>query len=118
VPVTDLRSALGEVVGADHVLAAGDSLADYGHDESLSVAAAAPAFVARPGSTAEVAAVLRVAGSRGIRVTARGSGTGLSGAAVPESGGLVVSFKGEAALRPSGHPWSRGPVRLTAGGIA
>src|SRR5271170_3862209 len=90
--VTDLRSALGAAVGAGHVLAGADGPPDYGHDESLTVAAVAPAFVVRPGRTAEVAAVLRIASEHGILVTARGSGTGLSGAAVPDRDGLVVSF--------------------------
>ncbi len=89
--MTDLRSALGEAVGASHVLT--DSPPEYGHDESLTVAAVAPAFVVKPGSTGEVAAVLRVAAAHGLKVTARGSGTGLSGAAVPGGGGLVVSFE-------------------------
>jgi glycolate oxidase len=62
--VTDLRSALGDAVGIDHVLP--DSPPDYGHDESLTVAAVRPAFLVRPGSTAEVAAVLRVAGAHGV----------------------------------------------------
>ena len=89
--MTDLRSALGEAVGIDHVRS--DGPPEYGHDESLTVAAVPPAFVVRPGSTAEVTAVLRVAAAHGLKVTARGSGTGLSGAAVPGSGGLVVSFE-------------------------
>ncbi len=94
----DMRSLLAGAVGADHVLAAGasladHSLADYGHDETLGIAPGAPGFVVRPGSTAEVAAVLRVAGEHGLPVTARGSGTGLAGAAVPRPGGLVVSFE-------------------------
>jgi glycolate oxidase len=59
----------------------------------LGLAPGEPAFVVRPGSTAEVAAVLRSAGSRGLPVTARGSGTGLSGGAVPRPGGLVISFE-------------------------
>ena len=37
--------------------------------------------------------MLRVAGEHGLPVTARGSGTGLAGAAVPRRGGLVVSFE-------------------------
>jgi len=89
--VTDLRSALADAVGTDHVLS--DSPPEYGHDESLTVGVVAPAFVVRPGSTAEVAAVLRAAAAHGATVTARGSGTGLSGAAVPESRGIVVSFE-------------------------
>ena len=64
--MADMRSLLAGAVGADHVLAAGDVPPDYGHDESLTVAAGAPAFVVRPGSTAEVAAVLRVAGAHGL----------------------------------------------------
>ena len=91
--MADMRSLLAAAVGADQVLAAGSIPADYGHDEALGLAPGEPAFVVRPGSTAEVAAVLRAAGSRGLPVTARGSGTGLSGAAVPRRGGLVVSFE-------------------------
>jgi len=91
--VTDTPSLLAAAVGADHVLPAGEIPPDYGHDESLTVAAVPPGFVARPGNTAEVAALLRVANEQGLAVTARGSGTGLSGAAVPESGGLVISFE-------------------------
>ena len=91
--VSDTRSRLAAAVGAEHVLANGDVPADYGHDEALGVAAGRPGFVVRPGDTAQVAAVLRVAGELGLRVTARGSGTGLSGAAIPGPGGLVVSFE-------------------------
>jgi len=91
--VSDTRSRLDAAVGAGHVLADGDVPPDYGHDEALGVAAGRPGFVVRPGDTAQVAAVLRVAGEQGLRVTARGSGTGLSGAAIPGPGGLVVSFE-------------------------
>ena len=91
--MADMRSLLAAAVGADQVLAAGSIPADYGHDEALGLAPGEPAFVVRPGSTAEVAAVLRAAGSGGLPVTARGSGTGLSGAAVPRRGGLVISFE-------------------------
>ncbi len=89
----DMQSLLADAVGPEHVLTGGPSLADYGHDEALSIAPGEPAFVVRPGSTAEVAAVLRAAGSQGLPVTARGSGTGLAGGAIPRPGGLVVSFE-------------------------
>ncbi len=91
--MTDTRSLLAGVVGAEHVLAGDDVPPDYGHDEALGVAPRRPGFVVRPAATAEVAAVLRIAGEQGLRVTARGSGTGLSGAAIPGPGGLVVSFE-------------------------
>lgn len=92
-----LTEELAGVVGAEHVLP-GDAVADYGHDEALSVAAQVPAAVVRPADTAEVAAILRVAAARGVPVTARGTGTGLSGAAIPAPGGLVVSFERMAAI--------------------
>lgn len=91
--MADLRSLLAGAVGAEHVLAASGVPAEYGHDEALGVAPVAPAFLVRPGSTGEVAALLRVASEHGVSVTARGSGTGLAGAARPVQGGLVVSFE-------------------------
>jgi glycolate oxidase len=91
--VPDVRSQLAAAVGAEHVLAPGDAIADYTHDETLSVPAGEPAFVVRPGCSAEVAAVLRAAGQLGLRVTARGAGTGMSGAAIPGPGGVVLSFE-------------------------
>src|ERR1700712_1813643 len=56
-------------------------------------AAAGSTGVGRPGSAAEVAAILRLATAHAVPVTARGSGTGLSGAAVPQPGGLVLSME-------------------------
>jgi glycolate oxidase len=91
--VADMRSLLGGAVGEEHVLAAGDFAPDYGHDETLTVPPGEPSFVVRPGATAEVAAVLRIAGEYGLAVTARGSGTGMSGAAIPRDGALVLSFE-------------------------
>jgi glycolate dehydrogenase FAD-linked subunit len=91
--VADLQALLAAAVGAGHVLAASGIPADYGHDEALDVAPVQPAFLVRPGSTAEVAAVLRVASEQRVGVTARGSGTGLAGAARPGPGGVLVSFE-------------------------
>jgi glycolate oxidase len=46
-----------------------------------------------PETTDEVAAVLRVADANRVPVTARGSGTGMSGACRPVDGGIVISFE-------------------------
>ncbi len=74
-------------------MATDDDIADeWTHDEALTVTPCRPAAVVHPGSTDEVAAVVRVAAELGVPVTARGSGTGLSGACVPRSDGLVVAF--------------------------
>jgi glycolate oxidase len=91
--MSGVTSLLENAVGRDDVLtghAIGD---DYAHDEALTVAPKAPAIVVRPKSTDEVAAVLRIANEHGVAVTARGSGTGLCGAAVPVPGGIVLSFE-------------------------
>jgi glycolate oxidase len=81
------------VVGTGNVLV-GDAIGDhYTHDEALGATPQAPAAVVRPGSIDEVAALLRVADERRLPVTARGAGTGMSGACIPEPDGLVVSFE-------------------------
>jgi glycolate oxidase len=94
----DLIERFVEVVGADHVLA-GDAIKDdYAHDESLTVTPERPLAVVLPATTGEVASVLRLADDAGVPVTARGAGTGLSGACVPRPGGIVVSFERMAAI--------------------
>ncbi len=58
----------------------------------------APAVVVTPTDTAQVSAVVAVAAELGVPVTARGAGTGLSGACIPEPDGILVSFERMAAL--------------------
>ena len=89
----EVTALFAEVVGAGDVLV-GDAIGeDYARDEALTVAPQAPLAVVRPGSTDEVAALLRLADEHRIPVTARGAGTGMSGACVPEADGIVVSFE-------------------------
>jgi glycolate oxidase len=89
----DIAERLESIVGAAHVLRGADAGDDYTHDESLTAPHAQADLVVRPGTTAEVAAVLSGAVAHGAPVTARGSGTGLSGACIPTAGGIVVSFE-------------------------
>jgi glycolate oxidase len=92
--VTDLHGQLEAVVGADYVLAGdADTAADFAHDESLTVEPQAPAFVVRPESAAQVSELLRLATTERVPVVARGSGSGVSGAATPPAGAIVVSFE-------------------------
>ena len=51
-----------------------------------------PLAVVLPGSTDEVSEVLQLASEHGVPVVARGSGTGLSGAAVPVADGILLAF--------------------------
>jgi len=91
--MADIDALLAGVVGEAHVLTGDAISADYGHDEALTAEPVLPAYVVRPASADEVAGVLRVASAEGVPVTARGSGTGLSGAAIPRENGILVSFE-------------------------
>jgi glycolate oxidase len=62
------------------------------HDESLHPRTREPFAVARPRSTQEVAELVRWAARHEMPLTPRGSGTGLSGGALPVNGGLVIAF--------------------------
>ena len=86
-------SALNSIVGDGHVLT-GDAISDdYTHDEALTATPQRPFALVRPADTQQVAAVLTWATEHRVPVTARGSGTGLSGACIPRPDGLLVSFE-------------------------
>lgn len=80
------------IVGESHLLTGERIGPDYHHDEALVGEPVAPRFVARPQNAEQVAALLAAATRARIPVTARGSGTGLSGAARPCPDGLLISF--------------------------
>lgn len=91
--MSDLTARLVDIVGSSHVLA-GDAIPDdYAHDEALAQPPQRPAYVVKPATAHEVAELLMIASEQGIAVTARGSGSGLSGAARPRAGGLLISFE-------------------------
>lgn len=89
----DLTELLTEAVPADRLVSGAAVSEDYGHDEALGSTPVTPAAVVFPTSTDEVSAILRVANEHRIPVTPRGSGTGLSGGAVPSANGIVISFE-------------------------
>ncbi len=90
---TLIVDALRDALGRDGVIT-GDAISDdYAHDEALGAAPQRPLAVVRPGTSAEVAAIVALARTHRVPITARGSGTGLSGACVPRAGGIVVSFE-------------------------
>lgn len=90
--MSDLLEQLRKAVGDSHVRIGEAVHADYTHDETLGVAPVLPLALVLPGSTDEVSEVLRVASEHRVPVIARGSGTGLSGAAVPVSDGILLAF--------------------------
>ena len=86
------------ICGADFVQVGEAVSDDWGHDEALGLDPVRPVAVARPATADDVVAIVLAAADLGVPVTARGSGTGLSGAAVPVDGGIVVSFERMAAI--------------------
>ena len=85
----DLVSALTAAVGERHVLWRPEDLAVYEFDGTIEKST--PHAVVLPGSTEEVAAVVRACNRFGVPITPRGAGTGLSGGSVPAKRGVVIS---------------------------
>jgi glycolate oxidase len=88
-----LVAHLSDLVGAANVSSGAAIDESDSHDEALSAEVARPVAVVRPRSTDEVAAIVLTAAAHGVPLTARGSGTGLSGGCAPPTGGVVVSFE-------------------------
>jgi FAD/FMN-containing dehydrogenase len=88
IPPTALLDALRAVAGPTHVLA---GEARYERDVTGRFGGPAAAVV-RPGSTAEVAAVLAACTEAGAAVVPQGGNTGLVGGGVPRGGEVVLSL--------------------------
>jgi D-lactate dehydrogenase (cytochrome) len=69
-----------------------DPVALLTYERDASIEHGLPDAVVFPRSAAEVAQIARWAAQTGTPLIARGAGTGLSGGAVPEHGGLIVQF--------------------------
>ena len=87
-----LVALLTDAVGADRVRTDVDVDDDVTHDETLGAQHVAPIAVVEPRRTDDVARTLTLCTQHGIPVTARGTGSGLSGACIPHPDGIVVSF--------------------------
>jgi glycolate oxidase subunit GlcD len=89
------------LLGAEHVLGGDErTAAPYNQDATSARGLCGHAdLVVRPGSAAEVAAVLALCYERELPLIARGGGTGLAGGAVPLEGGIVCSLERLRAIR-------------------
>ncbi len=83
------HAALAAVLGTARLLT-GEAMVPFCGDWTGAYTAR-PAAVARPGSTAEVQAVVRIAAAQGLPVVAAGGRTGLVGGCMTE-GGLMLSL--------------------------
>jgi len=82
--------SLKKIVGDAFVFTDDESLDKYAHDETENLHFL-PAVVVKPRSTDEISAIMQLCNSNKIPVTPRGAGTGLSGGALPQLGGLLLS---------------------------
>ena len=87
----DVRARLARVLPAASVLSTQEELKPYECD-GLSAYRATPMVAVIPSDEHQVAAVLSVARATRTPVVARGSGTGLSGGALPLSDGILLSL--------------------------
>jgi glycolate oxidase len=86
-----ILAELRDAVGVDGLIIDRNQLQTYECD-GLAVLRSLPAAVVLPRSTAQAQAVIRVCARHQIPFVGRGAGTGLSGGALPNDRGIVISF--------------------------
>ena len=94
-----LLAALRDLLGPAGLLTGKAALSVYARDASHLVWGR-PLAVALPDREADVAGIVALCAAAGVRVVARGAGTGLSGGAVPPPGALVLGTSRLTALGP------------------
>lgn len=88
---TNQVKELAALMGPGAVRTDAAVLREYAHDKWH--AACPPEAVVLPGSTEQVAALMRYASAHSIPVTPRGAGVGYVGGCVPARGGIVLSLE-------------------------
>lgn len=87
----ELVAGLGAIVGGEHVIETEDERRVFETD-ALTAYRAPPLAVVLPGSTEEVARVVRYLSDNDVKMIARGAGTSLSGGALPSPDAVVVGL--------------------------
>lgn len=87
-----LIERLRTIVGTEHVLAPGDDIEPYSHDETEDLQFW-PEVVVKPRTAQEIAEILRLADAERIPVTPQAARTSLSGGALPVFGGIALSVE-------------------------
>lgn len=83
---------LKKIIDVNDVLIDNDNLEKYGQDETEDFIFK-PEIVVKPKNVSQISEIMKLANSHKIPVTARGSGTGLSGGALPIHGGIIISME-------------------------
>jgi len=88
----DLLAQIETIAGSENVFTDEDSLANYAHDETEDLKYF-PEVVVKPKDAAQISALLKFCNENYVPLTPRGGGTGLSGAALPVFGGVLLSME-------------------------
>ncbi|MHA1771691.1 MAG: FAD-binding oxidoreductase [Candidatus Thorarchaeota archaeon] len=83
---------IAAIVGEEYVSTRQDVLLTYSQSASTGFDGAMPDLVVKPGSTEEVAAIVKLANRYKIPVTPRSGGTSLQGEVIPKYGGIVIEL--------------------------
>lgn len=86
----ELAEQFSQIVGQGNILSDAGSLDQYAHDETEHLHYL-PDLVLKPRTAEEISAILVICNCHRIPVTPRGAGTGLSGGALPQLGGVLIS---------------------------
>ena len=92
ISVIDHLEEFEKIVGNKYVFVDEEILNSYAHDETEHLHFL-PDVVIKPRTPEEVSAILKLCNRYKIPVTPRGAGTGLSGAALPHLGGVLLSME-------------------------
>jgi glycolate oxidase len=89
---TEHLDAFINILGENYVHTDAENMEKYGRDETENLLFP-PDIVIKPRTAEELSEVMKICNAHQIPVTARGAGTGLSGGALPQFGGVLVSFE-------------------------
>lgn len=84
-------NSLKEAAGKESVITDRESLLCYSYDATR--IERIPDLLVRPGTSLEVAAILKIANNEKIPVIPRGAGSGFAGGSVPVHGGIVLTLQ-------------------------
>lgn len=84
--VQEIKNICGEA----NIISDSEGLEKYGHDETEALFFL-PQIAIKPLTAEEISLVMRICNENNIPVTPRGAGTGLSGGALPQLGGVLIS---------------------------
>jgi len=84
--------SLNQILDAEYISTNLEQLEKYGRDETEDLMFK-PEVVLKPKTVEQISLIMKFSNTHAIPVTVRGAGTGLSGAALPIFGGIVLSME-------------------------